>query len=213
MLEHTKTTKSLTAFMLVFLIGSSGCVSLVPVSNESNPFGSALSFLASVLGASKSFTVVGAVHGSFAGGDVPGGGPPGLESLTPPQTVSESQPEASTGSSPSTTSISSPLFAIMPDLWADHSRKRSRFEVYLEILELLKRGPLTPFEVAFYARLNHKRTKEYINFLERSGYLELIDEDGRIVCVLSTNGSNVVERIRSIYGLFEGNFAARKPNV
>ena len=99
----------------------------------------------------------------------------------------------------------------MPNLWADHSRKRSRFEVYLEILELLKRGPLTPFEVAFYARLNHKRTKEYISFLERSGYLELIDEDGRTVCVLSTSGGNVVERVRAIYGLFESDFATRKP--
>jgi predicted transcriptional regulator len=212
MLEHTGTTKSqLTAFMLVFLIGSSGCVSLASGSSESNPLGSALSFIASVLGASKSFTVVGAVHGTFAGGGAPEGSPSGSESSSSQQTVSESQSEAATGSSLSLTSTSSPLFAIMPSLWADHSRKRSRFEVYLEILELLKRGPLTPFEVAFYARLNHKRTKEYINFLERSGYLEVVDEDGRTVCVLSTSGGNVVERVRSFYGLFEGTFATRKP--
>lgn len=84
--------------------------------------------------------------------------------------------------------------------------------MYLEILELLKRGPLTPFEIAFYARLNHKRTKEYINFLECRGYIHLIDEDGRTFCVLSTSGGNIVERVRSIYGLFESNFATRKPN-
>jgi len=92
----------------------------------------------------------------------------------------------------------------------DHSRKRSRFQVYVEILELLKRGPLTPFELAFYARLNHKRTKEYIKFLERAGYVEFIDEDGRAICVLSASGGSLVERLRVIYPLFESDFAAGK---
>jgi predicted transcriptional regulator len=162
-------------------------------------------FIASLLGAHTTVVVV----GTFAGGNVPGGSPSVPELSTSQQTVSQS--EAATGPSLSMTSTPSSLFAIMPDLWADHSRKRSRFEVYLEILELLKRGPLTPFEIAFYARLNHKRTKEYISFLERRGYLELIDQDGRTVCVLTTSGGNVVERVRSIYGLFESNFATRKP--
>jgi predicted transcriptional regulator len=211
MLEHARTTKSqTTAFMLVFLIGSSGCVSLVTGSSESNLFGSATSafrFVASLLGAHTSVVV----YGSFEGGNAPGGSPSGPEPSTSQQALSESQSEATTGSSLPMASTSSSLLAILPNLWADHSRKRSSFEVYLEILELLKRGPLTPFEVAFYARLNHKRTKEYINFLERRGFLELIDEDGRTVCVLSTSGGNVVERVRSIYGLFESNFATRKP--
>jgi predicted transcriptional regulator len=208
MLEHATTTKSqITALMLVFLMGSSGCVLLVPGSSESNPFGSALSFIASVLGARTVVTV----QGNFVGGNGPGGSLPTPESSISRQTVSDSQSEAAIGSSFSTTSTSSSLFAIMPSLWADHSRKRSRFEVYLEILELLKLGPLTPFEVAFYARLNHKRTKEYINFLERRGFLELTDEDRRTLCVLSTSGANVVDRVRSIYGLFESNFATRKP--
>ena len=211
MLERARVTKSqMTAFMLVFLIGSSGCVSLVPGSSESNLFGSAFSAfrsVASLLGAHTSVVV----YGGFEGGNAPGGSLSGPEPSTSQQTVSESQSEGATGSSPSMAPTSSSLLAVMPNLWADHSRKRSRFEVYLEILELLKRGPLTPFEIAFYARLNHKRTKEYINFLERKGYLELSDEDGRTVCVLSTSGGSVVERVRSIYGLFEGNFATRKP--
>ena len=207
MLEHARATKrQMTAFMLVFLIGSSGCISVVTGSSESNPLGSALSFIVSILSARNFFQAsVGEAMSP------PGGSSSGSESSTSQQTVSESQSETATGSALPMASTSSALLTIMPDLWADHSRKRSRFEVYLEILELLKRGPLTPFEVAFYARLNHKRTKEYINFLERSGYLELVDEDGRTVCVLSTSGGNVVERVRSIYGLFEGNFATRKP--
>jgi len=72
---------------------------------------------------------------------------------------------------------------------------------------------MTPFELAFYARLNHKRTKEYIRFLERAGYVEIIDEDGRTICVLSASGGSLVERLRLIYPLFEGDFAARKSYV
>ena len=75
---------------------------------------------------------------------------------------------------------------------------------------MLKSGPLTPFETAFYARLNHKRAKEYINLLERNGYLELVDEDGRTICVLSASGGSLVERARAVYGLFESNLPTRK---
>jgi predicted transcriptional regulator len=122
------------------------------------------------------------------------------------QTGSPVSPVASY-SSRSSTQVSP---AAMVGLWADHSRKRSRFQIYVEILELLKRGPLTPFETAFYARLNHKRAKEYINLLERSGYLELVDEEGRTICVLSASGGSLVERARAVYALFGSDLNTRK---
>jgi predicted transcriptional regulator len=106
------------------------------------------------------------------------------------------------------------MMTIVPSWCVDQSSKRSRFEVYVEIPELLKRGPLTPFEVAFYARLNHKRTKEYIGFLEESGYVTVMNEDGRPIYVLSASGANVVERARAVYGLFLGKqFAGRRAEL
>ena len=73
----------------------------------------------------------------------------------------------------------------------------------------MKSGPLTPFEIAFHARLNHKRAKEYIGLLETNGYLELVEDDRRMICVLSADGGSLVEKARGIYRLFENNFAKR----
>ncbi len=87
----------------------------------------------------------------------------------------------------------------IPGLWLDSSKRRSRSQIYVEILELMKRGPMTPFEIAFYARLNHKRTKEYVEFLKRSGYLEPIEEDGRLTYVLSKNGIVFLEKVRDLF--------------
>jgi predicted transcriptional regulator len=219
------TIKQMNAFLLIFLVGSSGCFSVIPSSSESNPFSSALSFIMSILarelpqptihtevasGGPSSFNTVAALQVERSGDFGPGGSPSGPESSASQQTV-RPQADATNGSSPSLLPEPSSLLAVVPNLWTDHSRKRSRFQVYVEILELLKRGPLTPFELAFHARLNHKRTKEYIKFLERAGYLELINEDGRTICVLSASGGSLVQRLRAIYALFESDFAARKP--
>ena len=44
----------------------------------------------------------------------------------------------------------------------------------------------------------------------REGYIELVDEDGRRMWVLSTSGGSIVEKVRAIYGLFESDFPTRR---
>jgi predicted transcriptional regulator len=125
--------------------------------------------------------------------------------VTPVQPApSSSEVESTTGmgvvavySSSSTTVVS--LAAIMPGIWDESSKKRSRPQIYVEILELLKRGPMTPFELAFYARLNHKKCKEYLRLLEREDYVKSIEEDGRTIFGLSENGKVIVDKIRNIF--------------
>lgn len=97
----------------------------------------------------------------------------------------------------------------IPGLWLDSSKRRSRSQIYVEILELMKRGPMTPFEIAFYARLNHKRTKDYAEFLKRSGYLETVVEDGRLTYVLTKNGIVFLDGVKA---LFESNRATEYVN-
>jgi|SRR5579872_1644928 len=121
--------------------------------------------------------------------------PSGGETIT-------SQPESSGltlsfSTSSSTTIVS--LVSIIPGLWDESSKKRPRSQIYVEILELLKRGPMTPFEIAFYVRLNHQRTKEYIRLLERSGYLESMKEDGKTTYVVSESGRLVIEKVKRIF--------------
>ena len=39
--------------------------------------------------------------------------------------------------------------AVIPDLWLDSSEKRSRSRIYMQILEMMKHKPMTPFEIAY----------------------------------------------------------------
>jgi predicted transcriptional regulator len=131
-----------------------------------------------------------------------------LQQDSAPTDVTSGSSAGSVGtySSPSTTTLTA---TTIPAVWTDSSRRRSRFQIYVEILELLRSGPLTPFEVAFHGRLNHKRAKEYIASLHNNGYLELVEEGGRVICVLSADGGSLVERARGIYRLFEDSIATK----
>ena len=99
---------------------------------------------------------------------------------------------------PAPTSATSSLTAAVPKVWWDFFQRRSKFEIFIEILELMKRGPMTPFEVAFYARLNHKRTKEYTEFLAEAGYLQPANEEGRVLYALTNDGLGFLDRAHSL---------------
>jgi predicted transcriptional regulator len=91
------------------------------------------------------------------------------------------------------------LTAAVPKPWSDFSQRRSKFEIYVEILEVMKRGPMTPFEIAFYARLNHKRTKDYTEFLARSGFLQGVTKGGRTVYVVTKEGVGFLEQVKNLF--------------
>jgi predicted transcriptional regulator len=99
---------------------------------------------------------------------------------------------------PWSASTISSVTAAVPKVWWEFSQRRSKFEIYVEILELMKRGPMTPFEVAFYARLNHKRTKEYTEFLAQAGYLQGVNEDGKVLYALTKDGLGFLDRVQSL---------------
>ena len=92
--------------------------------------------------------------------------------------------------------------AAIPGLWLDsvNRKRRTRSQIYVEILELLRRGPMTPFEIAFYARLNHKRAKEYTEFLKLCVYLQTAEDvDGKKVYVLTKEGVSFLERAKALF--------------
>ena len=91
------------------------------------------------------------------------------------------------------------LTAAIPNPWSELSQRRSKFEIYVRILELMGRGPMTPFEVSFYGRLNHKRTKEYIEYLEQKGFLQLVTEDGKASYVLTRDGAGFLEKWGALF--------------
>ena len=143
-------------------------------------------------GGAVSFTVQIRTGGEFFGPNLPDGAVQvqiaGFENFNSSNLQSYS-------SSLSLTSVTSAI----PGLFLDSSKRRSRSQIYVEILELMKRGPMTPFEIAFYGRLNHKRTKEYAELLKRSGYLEAVVEDERLSYVLTKNGIAFLERVKMLF--------------
>lgn len=89
------------------------------------------------------------------------------------------------------------LLAQMPQLWSDSRHKRSRFRTHVEILDLLKGGPLSTFEVAFQLRLNSKRTRDYLEFLEQQELVERGLEE-KALYNTTPKGMVFVERARAL---------------
>jgi len=82
------------------------------------------------------------------------------------------------------------------EVWNDPSKKRSRFRIYVEILELLRERPLNAFEVAFKLRLNAKRTRRYLEFLAERGVLDPIEEGSKVTFRVNSEGVALLEGAR-----------------
>jgi predicted transcriptional regulator len=93
-----------------------------------------------------------------------------------------------------------PFYAPSLEVWLDSQRRRSRFRIYVETLDILKGGPLTPYEIAFHLRLNRKRTRQYIEFLLDKGFLERIDQDDKTLYSLSAAGRAFLENMKTVLG-------------
>jgi len=89
-----------------------------------------------------------------------------------------------------------PLLAQIMEVWNDPSKKRSRFRIYIEILELLRERPLSPFEVAFRLRLNVKRTRRYLEFLVERGVVERVEENSKLKFSINPEGIALLEGAR-----------------
>lgn len=84
-------------------------------------------------------------------------------------------------------------------VWLDEAKRRSRFRIFVEILEVLKGGPMTPFEIAFKLRLNSKRTKAYLEHLAEKELLERsLHEDTAVYC-LTPRGWDFSENMREAF--------------
>ncbi|HKW04573.1 MAG TPA: winged helix-turn-helix domain-containing protein [Nitrososphaerales archaeon] len=90
------------------------------------------------------------------------------------------------------------VFSPLLSVWLDSERRRSRFRIYVEILDLLRKGPMTPYEVSFHLRLNSKRTRDFMAFLAEKKFLQFSDQEGRLLCTITPPGAIFVENLRAI---------------
>lgn len=80
-------------------------------------------------------------------------------------------------------------------VWEAQAARRSRFRIYVEILDVLKGGPMTPFEIAFRLRLNSKRAKGYVRRLTEKGLLESVEH--RDLVALTAGGRTLAEEMQN----------------
>jgi predicted transcriptional regulator len=79
------------------------------------------------------------------------------------------------------------------------SRKRSRLDICLCVLQLLEDRSMTIGEVAIYARLNFKTTRQLLDNLVGQHFLSEEEVDGRTVYHLTSVGEALLADLRSIY--------------
>lgn len=89
--------------------------------------------------------------------------------------------------------------ASIPRVWEDPSKRRSSIQIYAEIMELTSRGAMSPFELAFYARLNHKRAKDYLRYLEDNGFLQRVEEEGKPLYALTKSGLAFLQGVKRLF--------------
>ena len=80
-------------------------------------------------------------------------------------------------------------------VWKAQPARRSRFRIYVEILEALRGGPMTPFEIAFRLRLNSKRAKGYVERLMEKRLLESVEHDDLVA--LTASGRAFAEEMQN----------------
>jgi predicted transcriptional regulator len=90
------------------------------------------------------------------------------------------------------------LLALLPQVWLESAKRRSGLRIYVEILELLKAGPLTPFDISFRLRLNAERTRKYLEFLAEHDALETVERHGKILYGITPAGMSLLERVRAV---------------
>ncbi len=57
---------------------------------------------------------------------------------------------------------------------------------------------MTPYEIWLHLRLNPKRKREYIDLLTNGGYLELVDQDNKSVCIITATGKTFVDNLKRV---------------
>jgi len=88
--------------------------------------------------------------------------------------------------------------------------KRSRLEIYAQILKYLQFNSLTINEIAFYAGLNYKMAKKHVEFLLANHLIKAMDRDGKTYYRTSSRGEQFIKHFKEINRLLGIQAASHK---
>jgi len=79
------------------------------------------------------------------------------------------------------------------------SRRRTRYEIYIDILDAVRRrGAMTITRISYSAQLPVDRTKHIVDFLISKGLLRGEDVGGRRIYILTDRGGAFLEALKTV---------------
>ena len=88
--------------------------------------------------------------------------------------------------------------------------KRSRLEIYAQILKYLQFNSLTINEISFYAGLSYKMAKKHVEFLLANHLIKAADRDGKTYYRTSPKGEQFIKHFEEINRLLGFQTASHK---
>ncbi|MBS7624914.1 MAG: winged helix-turn-helix domain-containing protein [Candidatus Bathyarchaeia archaeon] len=76
--------------------------------------------------------------------------------------------------------------------------KRSRLELYLEVLRAIDRGVCRPTNIMYKCNLSWTNCKEILNFLAKKNLVSVIEEGNRKLYKLTENGKDLLENFSRV---------------
>jgi len=81
------------------------------------------------------------------------------------------------------------------------SRKRSRLEIYLEVLETIMAGYNKPTNIMYRCNLSWIALKEILDSLVEKGLITTVERNKRKMYLITEKGRSIVSRLEETYDL------------
>ncbi|MBS7639065.1 MAG: archaellum operon transcriptional activator EarA family protein [Candidatus Bathyarchaeia archaeon] len=81
------------------------------------------------------------------------------------------------------------------------SKKRSRLEIYLEVLETIMSGYSKPTNIMYKCNLSWISLKEILDSLVEKGLVKVVEKNKRRLYLITERGRGVVNRLEETYNL------------
>jgi len=78
------------------------------------------------------------------------------------------------------------------------SRRRSKLEIYIDILKIIERGVNKPTRVMFAANISWKPLNEILTNLERQGLIERKNVRNRTLVFITEKGKRILRTLETI---------------
>lgn len=81
------------------------------------------------------------------------------------------------------------------------SKKRSRLEIYLEVLRVIRAGYSKPTNIMYKSNISWITLQEILRTLMDRGLIAMIENDDRKLYITTTKGKNVLNSLEEAYSV------------